>query len=175
MSETLFDPDFWKAQWGVIWSAPWVFLPALLIAFAVGWKWKGTNQDAEIRGLRADRDASVSRLDLVKENALNEAKELADLRRTFSRSKLNCRQAHSPLLSPPRRNEKQLLSPLPTTPLERLRQLNTGPSELSGQVSERLLTPKWRMRRQRLKNLSTRRTHRPLSFAMDRRANPWRL
>src|SRR5262245_23021468 len=45
MSETLFDPDFWKAQWGVIWSAPWVFLPALLIAFAVGWKWKGTNQD----------------------------------------------------------------------------------------------------------------------------------
>jgi ATP dependent DNA ligase-like protein len=63
MPEILFNPDFWKAQWGAIWSAPWVFLPALLIAFAVGWKWKGTNQDAEIRGLRADRDASVSRLD----------------------------------------------------------------------------------------------------------------
>src|SRR5262249_37974702 len=78
--EMLFHPDFWKAQWGVIWSAPWVFLPALLIAFAAGWKWKGTNQDAEIRGLRSDRDTSVSRLDLVKEKALSEAKELADLR-----------------------------------------------------------------------------------------------
>jgi len=97
MSETLFDPDFWKAQWGVIWSAPWVFLPALLIAFAVGWKWKGTNQDAEIRGLRADRDASVSRLDLVKENALNEAKELADLRQDIFQIKTQLQAGAQPI------------------------------------------------------------------------------
>ena len=97
MSEMLFDPDFWKAQWEVIWSAPWVFLPALLIAFAVGWKWKGTNQDAEIRGLRADRDASVSRLDLVKENALNEAKELADLRQDIFQIKTQLQAGAQPI------------------------------------------------------------------------------
>jgi hypothetical protein len=97
MSETLFDPDFWKAQWGVIWSAPWVFLPALLIAFAVGWKWKGTNDDAEIRGLRADRDASVSRLDLVKEKALSEAKELADLRQDIFQIKTQLQAGTQPI------------------------------------------------------------------------------
>ena len=97
MPEMLFSPDFWKAQWGVIWSAPWVFLPAILIAFAVGWKWKATNDDAEIRGLRADRDASVSRLDLVKENALQEAKELADLRHDIFQIKTQLQTGAQPI------------------------------------------------------------------------------
>jgi len=97
MPEMLFSPDFWKAQWGAIWSAPWVFLPAILIAFAVGWKWKATNDDAEIRGLRADRDASVSRLDLVKENALQEAKELADLRHDIFQIKTQLQAGAQPI------------------------------------------------------------------------------
>ena len=129
MPEMLFSPDFWKAQWGVIWSAPWVFLPTILIAFAVGWKWKGTNQDAEIRGLRADRDTSVSRLDLVKEKALSEAKELADLRQDIFEIKTQLQAGAQRL------NERQLLSPLRTMPLGRLRRLNTDQSGLSGRVS----------------------------------------
>jgi hypothetical protein len=97
MPEMLFSADFWKAQWGVTWSAPWVFLPGLLIAFAMGWKWKKSNDDAEIRGLRADRDASISRLDLVKEKALVEAKELADLRHDISHIKTQLQAGAQPI------------------------------------------------------------------------------
>jgi hypothetical protein len=59
--------QFWKGQWAVVASAPWVVIPLLLLASFVGWKGKGINDDGEMRGLRAERDAAVQRLELANE------------------------------------------------------------------------------------------------------------
>jgi chromosome segregation ATPase len=54
-------------------ARPWVIIPSLLIAFLVGWKWKGANDDGEIRELRARVDTANERLELADEKL-----ELAD-------------------------------------------------------------------------------------------------
>jgi hypothetical protein len=63
---TRYSPaHFWYDQWGGVMSAPWVIIPLLLIAAFIGWKMKGSNDDGEIRGLRAQKDAAESRLELA--------------------------------------------------------------------------------------------------------------
>jgi hypothetical protein len=48
--DQIFTSQFWHDQWTVITSAPWLVIPLLLVAGFVGWKWKGANDDGEIRG-----------------------------------------------------------------------------------------------------------------------------
>jgi hypothetical protein len=86
--EQFLSPDFWKSSWEALRSVWWQVVSLLLIAFLAGWKWKGSNDDGEIRDLRAQRDASrterdvyKSRLDLVEGKSENDAQELAALRR----------------------------------------------------------------------------------------------
>jgi hypothetical protein len=63
----IFTSQFWQE---VIARAPWV-IPSLLIGGLVGWKWKGTNDDGEIRGLRAEvkglLDVTAQRLELARQ------------------------------------------------------------------------------------------------------------
>jgi chromosome segregation ATPase len=82
--DQVFTPQFWQE---VIAKAPWV-IPSLLIGGLVGWKWKGANDDGEIRGLRAEINgvraelgAAAQRLELVREKyeaVVNRENELGD-------------------------------------------------------------------------------------------------
>jgi hypothetical protein len=69
--EQIFTSQFWHDQWDVIARAPYLIVPLLLIAGFVGWKWKGTNDDGEMRGLRAEVKGVVNvaaqRLELANE------------------------------------------------------------------------------------------------------------
>ena len=56
-------------------------MPLLLLAGVVGWKWKESSDDGEIRGLRAERDLYKSHLDLVKDKSEGNAGELAAIQR----------------------------------------------------------------------------------------------
>src|SRR6516162_469031 len=69
--DQLFTVQFWQE---VIAEAPWV-IPPLLIGFGVGWRWKGANDDGEIRELRARADTAAERLEFAHEKL-----ELADER-----------------------------------------------------------------------------------------------
>ena len=71
--DQVFTPQFWQDQFAVIGSAPWAIIPLLLIAGLVGWKWKGTIDDGEIRALRARVDTAAERLEFADEKL-----ELAD-------------------------------------------------------------------------------------------------
>jgi hypothetical protein len=54
----------------------------LLIAGFVGWKWKATNDDGEIRGLRATAEAAAERLELAREKyqaVVSQVNELNDI------------------------------------------------------------------------------------------------
>jgi hypothetical protein len=73
-----FTPQFWQE---VIAKAPWAWvIPAVLIGLYVGWKWKGANDDSEIRGLRAEISADAKRLQLARENYEDVVKQLNQLR-----------------------------------------------------------------------------------------------
>ena len=50
----LLSPDLWKSQWDVVTSAPWLILPSLVVAGLIGWKVKGSLDDAEVRGLKTE-------------------------------------------------------------------------------------------------------------------------
>ena len=65
--DQLFTTQFWHDQLAVILSAPWIIIPSLLITGFVGWKWKGINDDGEIRGLREQINARAAGLDLARE------------------------------------------------------------------------------------------------------------
>ena len=65
--DQIFTSQFWYEQWTVITSAPWLVIPLLLLAGLVGWMWKSTNDDGEIRGLRAGLKAAAQRLKLAEE------------------------------------------------------------------------------------------------------------
>jgi hypothetical protein len=65
--EQIFTTQFWRDQFAVVASAPWTIIPLLLIAGFIGWKWKGINDDGEIRELRAKADAAAERLELARE------------------------------------------------------------------------------------------------------------
>ncbi len=84
MLEQLFTAAFWKAQWAVVASAPWLIVPLLLVAGFIGWRWKASNDDGEIRGCRAERDAARGQLQLAhdKHGVLDE--EIARLKAQVS-------------------------------------------------------------------------------------------
>jgi chromosome segregation ATPase len=69
--EQIFTTQFWQEA---IAEAPWV-IPPLLIGGIVGWRWKGANDDGEIRELRARVETAAERLELADEKL-----ELADER-----------------------------------------------------------------------------------------------
>jgi hypothetical protein len=60
--DQLLTTQFWHDQWTFVMSAPWIILPLLLIAGFVGWRWKASNDDGEIRVSRAERDAAKGQL-----------------------------------------------------------------------------------------------------------------
>jgi chromosome segregation ATPase len=60
--DQVFTGKFWQDQWGVVMSAPWLILPLLVIAGSIGWRWKASNDDGEIRGFSAQKDAAEARL-----------------------------------------------------------------------------------------------------------------
>jgi hypothetical protein len=78
--DQVFTTQFWHDQFAVIASAPWAIIPLLLIAGFVGWKWKATNDDGEIRELRAKADAAAERLELAREKYQAVVGELNELR-----------------------------------------------------------------------------------------------
>jgi Tfp pilus assembly protein PilO len=63
--DQLFTGQFWHDQWTVVMTAPWIILPLLLIAWGVGWKMKGSNDDGEIRGVNAENKALKEQLTLA--------------------------------------------------------------------------------------------------------------
>jgi hypothetical protein len=65
--DQIFTTQFWRDQWAVVASSPWLVIPSLLIAFSIGWKWKAANDDGEMRGLRAEINAASR-----EKNAANE-------------------------------------------------------------------------------------------------------
>jgi|SRR6516225_438558 len=69
--EQIFTAKFWQE---VIREAPLV-IPPLLIGFFVGWRWKGANDDGEIRELRAKAETANERLEFAHEKL-----EVADKR-----------------------------------------------------------------------------------------------
>jgi hypothetical protein len=79
--DLIFTTQFWHDQWTVITSAPWLVIPLLLVAGLVGWKWKATNDDGEIRGLRAHRDATAEKLEVVREKYDTVVNQVNELRR----------------------------------------------------------------------------------------------
>jgi hypothetical protein len=78
--DQLFTTQFWHDQLAVILSAPWIIVPSLLIAGFIGWKWKGINDDGEIRGLRAQTNAAGERLELARERYEAVVKQVSELR-----------------------------------------------------------------------------------------------
>ena len=78
--DQVFTTQFWHDQFAVIASAPWAIIPLLLIAGFVGWKWKATNDDGEIRELCAKADAAAERLELAREKYQAVVGELNELR-----------------------------------------------------------------------------------------------
>jgi hypothetical protein len=78
--DQIFTSQFWHDQWTVITSAPWLVIPLLLVAGFVGWKWKGANDDGEIRGLRAEINAAAQRLELAREKYEAVANQVNELR-----------------------------------------------------------------------------------------------
>jgi len=78
--DQVFTAQFWHDQFAVIASAPWAIIPLLLIAGFVGWKWKATNDDGEMRKLRARVDTAAERLELAREKYQAVVGELNELR-----------------------------------------------------------------------------------------------
>jgi hypothetical protein len=78
--DQIFTSQFWHDQWVVITSAPWLVIPLLLVAGLVGWKWKGGNDEGEIRGLRAELDTAAQRLEFAREQYEAVVKQLKELR-----------------------------------------------------------------------------------------------
>lgn len=80
MDDQIFTSQFWHDQWAVVTSAPWLIIPSLLIAGFVGWKWKGANDDGEIRGLQAEVKGVQAALNAVAERSdfVREKYEAAD-------------------------------------------------------------------------------------------------
>jgi hypothetical protein len=64
--DQVFTPQFW--QW-VIERASWV-IPSLLLGGFIGWKRKATNDDGEIRGLKAQNEFIKDKLKYVSEEGV---------------------------------------------------------------------------------------------------------
>jgi hypothetical protein len=78
--DQILTTQFWHDQWTVITSAPWLVIPLLLVAGFVGWKWKGANDDGEIRGVRAELGTAAQRLEFAREQYEAIVKQLNELR-----------------------------------------------------------------------------------------------
>jgi len=81
----IFTWKFWHDQWEIVASAPWLIIPSLLIAGLVGWKWKGINDDGEMRGLRAELSATNQRLELAREKYDGVVSQLNELKNEIVR------------------------------------------------------------------------------------------
>jgi|RhiMetStandDraft_4_1073278.scaffolds.fasta_scaffold764847_1 hypothetical protein len=68
MRDQFLTPDFWKTQFDVIGAAPWLVIPLLVVALVVAWWLRGQIDDREIRGLRAEKDASRAERDVYKKS-----------------------------------------------------------------------------------------------------------
>src|SRR5262245_55487203 len=81
MPEQFLTPDFWKAQLDVVFTAPWLVIPLLVLAAIAAWKLKGNIDDGEVKALRAERDTFKLRLELVEGKSESDSLELFALRR----------------------------------------------------------------------------------------------
>jgi hypothetical protein len=78
--DTLLTPEFWSGQitgamqnWAVV-------IPLLFLAGVIGWQWKGSNDDVEIKALRAQQELEELAEDRRKqalEHLAEEGKKLA--------------------------------------------------------------------------------------------------
>ena len=78
--DNLLTSQFWHDQWAFVMNAPWIIFPLLLTAGFVGWRWKASNDDGEIRGCRAERDAVKAQLLLAHDKQGAFGEEINQLR-----------------------------------------------------------------------------------------------
>jgi hypothetical protein len=80
MVDQIFTSQFWHDQWDVIAKAPYLIVPLLLIAGFVGWKWKGANDEGEIRELKARDEFNKDQLKSLGDAKAELGEELKQLK-----------------------------------------------------------------------------------------------
>ena len=63
--EQLITSEFWHKQRDVVASAPWLIIPLLLIALAIGWKIKSSIDAGETKALKARVDLAHDKYELL--------------------------------------------------------------------------------------------------------------
>jgi hypothetical protein len=82
--DQLFTAQFWHDQWAVVMSAPWVIIPLLVLAAYIGWRFRKTVDDGEIRGYRAQKDAAEGRLELAHDQNARVVAQVEELTATVA-------------------------------------------------------------------------------------------
>jgi hypothetical protein len=76
----LFDPEFWSGHFaGAMHNWP-VVIPLLLLAAFIGWWWRGSNDEGEVRGVRAKNEALEAHLSLAKDQNVSGMKAMHEFR-----------------------------------------------------------------------------------------------
>ena len=84
MIEQLLTAQFWHDQLAVIGNGPALVIPLLLIAWLLGWLFKKSVDDGELRGYRAQRDAAEQRLQLAHDRYEGLPQQVAKLQATVT-------------------------------------------------------------------------------------------
>jgi hypothetical protein len=96
----VFTPEFWKAQWDAVIVAPWLIIPLLALVGYVGWRLRGSVDDGEIRGLKAQISARDAQLDLARDQQqdVNSKLQQVNTNLTLLRQQVQTRQPAAVIL-----------------------------------------------------------------------------